>query len=341
MQSRFLPTYQALKQGKQNRLTGLWLLHGDEPLVLQWFIDACRPLWQNNHQTIKRLSLNSPKDWQAVTAELGSLSLFGEDTALIVSGKQKCPDELLAVLAEFGEDAKAGNSGHCLIYELPKQDKKAQNTKLFKTFLTHGRVVDCHVYDEKDRRGLLTQKADELGLTLDPHAWQMLLEHTENHLLAAHQALWRLADLHPNHPRIDSELLKDALVSDYQYSVFNLCDTLLLGNPQKALQILDQLRQTDTAPTLVLWGIAKEARTLLQLKNGKSMNELGIWQSKTALYRTALNRQNADKDADNRTLSLLYTTDQAIKGINPTDPWQLLRQLCLMMCGVGGVTMMA
>ncbi len=326
MQTTFTRVYQDIQAAKLVHMTGLWLIHGDDPLVLNWVIDACRPLFLSNQQMIKRITLDSPKRWNDVLAEIDSLSLFGDNSALIVSQKQKCDDAILSALDAFAEDASVGNSQHCLIYQLPKQDKKEQNTKLFKLFAQKGVVVDCHIYDEKGRAAILALKAQELNLSLDSAAWQCLLEHTEHNLLAAHQALWRASDLYPNiQTPLDTEALMPALVSDYHYSVFNLCDSILAGDVKKVMQILTHLYQTDTAPSVILWGIAKELRLLLQLQEGKSATELGIWQSKSYLYHTALERQRFSPAQ----LLAVYDIDKAIKGVNNTDAWHLLKKLIL------------
>lgn len=254
---------------------------------------------------------------------------------MIVTGKQKCDDLTLKALQAFGDVAKAGQSGHCLIYQLPKQDKKAQNTKLYQCFNTHGMVVDCHIYSEQDRRELLVYQAGKFGLSLALPAWQFLLDETEHHLLSAYQALWRAADLYNSTPKtpmtLDVEKLMPVLVSDYQYSVFHLCDTLLLGDAKKSQHILHHLRQVDTAPSVILWGIAKEIRQVLALQSGKSMQALGIWQSKTKLYHQALNRYTIQP----KHLMLVYDIDKSIKGVGEQNVWQALEMLCLSLCGVG------
>lgn len=60
MQKRFLAVTESLKNPTMT-LSGLWLLHSDEPLMIQWLIDACHPIWQANHQVMKRIDLTSPK----------------------------------------------------------------------------------------------------------------------------------------------------------------------------------------------------------------------------------------------------------------------------------------
>lgn len=345
MQTTFQQVYQDIHHGKLTQMAGLWLVHGDDPLVLQWFIDACRPLFQAKNQLIKRISLDSPKRWGDVLAEIDSLSLFGDDSALLLSNKQKCDGDTIKALTHFADESSAGNSGHCVIYQLPRQDKKEQASALFKLFAGQGVVVDAHIYDEKGRAKVLALKADEMGLRLDRDAWRFLLEHTENNLLSAHQALWRASDLYPHHAESDTALdvpaLMPALVSDDHYSVFNLCDTLLTGDAVKSLHILHTLRQMDTAPAAILWALAKEVRLLLGLQSGKHTGELGIWQSKAHLYHSALRRQMADDyRLDDGVLLNVYAIDKAIKGVNTDigtgsgDVWHLLERLCLQVTGV-------
>lgn len=334
MHQHFLSAMQAIDSAKLTTMVGLYLIHGDDPLVLSWFVDACRPLFKQHQQTIKRYELTNAKIWQEVVAELDSLSLFADSSAVLVVGKQKCDDIILKRLHDFALAVQAGQSTHCLIYQLPKQDKKAQNTKLYQLFAKHGTVVDCHIYHETQRRDVLVYQAHKFGLTLSSSAWQFLLEHTENHLLAAYQALWRAADLYQSTTeapkKLKIEALLPVLVSDYQYSVFYLCDTLLAGEAKKSLHILNHLRQVGTAPSVILWAIAKEIRQVLALQSGKNPSELGIWQSKMSLYRQAQKRQSIHPSQ----LILIYDLDKNIKGLGLGNIWQGLAHLCLLVCGV-------
>lgn len=324
MNSRFLPTYQALLSGNIDRPVGLWLLHGDEPLLMQWLIDEFRQLFKQFDQPTKHINLTSNKDWYEVLAELDSLSLFGGDNAVLLTGKIAPSADVLNKLGDFTEAVKAGQTTHSLIYELPKQDKKAQTSKLFKLFSTHGSVIDCQLYDEKMRWQVLSLKAQKFGISLDESAWQLLLADTEHNLLAGYQTLWRLSDLYPNTQNISIDALKNALVSDYNYSIFMLCDTLLAGDIHKTLHILHELKRTNTAPSLILWGLTKEIRTLLQLKH-KSPQELGIWQSKLSLYHTAQTRLRINDSH----LAELYELDTLIKGVKTGNIWQALEMFIL------------
>lgn len=77
MQHRFLDAFQQTKT-LQAPATGLWLMHGDEDLLPQWLIEKPTPHWLAHGMSITRMDITSVKSWQAVLAELTSLSLFEE-----------------------------------------------------------------------------------------------------------------------------------------------------------------------------------------------------------------------------------------------------------------------
>lgn len=332
MQTRLLPLLYDLKR-QAVPLCGLWLLHTDSPVVADWLIEACRPAWTAQGQFAKRMELSSPKSWHEVMNELSSLTLFDEATVLIVSGNHK-PDikdkALMSALTHFAQDVKDGASQNQLIWCLPKQDKKSLATKSVQFFDTHGLIIDGNIYDEKLRGEFLHLKAQELGLTLDDMAWQMLMSATEKNLLTAYQTLWRLSFL-PHAEVVGADELEQALVAGVDFNVFDLSDALLTANATKTLQILNHLRHTDTAPSIVLWAVAKDARLILQIQSGKNPSELGIWQNKVHLY-THIAKRTHGMSGD--WLDQIYAIDKAIKGVSGMDAWGEIERLCLAVCGV-------
>lgn len=331
MSAPFLTIYHQLMTQQTAKITGLWLIHGNEPLLHSWFIDACRILFKQNNQIVQRIELNNSKDWDNVIGALGSLSLFGDDVALILTGKSKPSKNILMALDKFADDAKTNNSNHALIYSLTHQDKKSQNNPLFTLFARKGSVIDAQIHNEDMRQSILKTKAMELSVKLDDESWRFLLNHTENNLLSAYQALMRAADLyyHQDDP-LNMDAVMDVIVSDYQYSTFHLTDNILAGDAVRAMRILRHLKQTNTAPSLILWALSKEIRQILRLQDGQSVEALGIWQSKKTLY------QNVSKDGRfcGKQLAHIYAIDKSIKGLSHENSWQLLEQLLLNLCGI-------
>ncbi|MDN5560670.1 MULTISPECIES: DNA polymerase III subunit delta [unclassified Psychrobacter] len=351
MQDTFIQAYPKLLQPSV-AVAGLWLAHGDEPLLSQWLIDALRPHWRAQNYAIKRIELISVKSWQEVLSELGSQSLFDDASALIVTGNHKPDKAVITELEHFAVEAQTGTHSHSLLWLTPKQDKRAQSSKWFTPFAQYGHVIDCNLYNEQQRQQLLQIQAQQFGLRLSQEAWQLLMSHTEHHLLSAYQTLWRLSYLFapqlvaknieanhqadhstqlPNNVALDIKDLQAALVSDAQFSVFDLSDAMLAGNSTQVAKIMFQLKATDEPTTLVLWAISKDMRQIMQLMDGQDPQALGIWRSKQGLYQQACRRQSKTQTAE--WPALLYKCDQAIKGLVRQPAWELLLQAALELSG--------
>lgn len=349
MQDTFIQAYPKLLQPSV-AVAGLWLAHGDEPLLSQWLVDALRPHWRAQNHAIKRIELISVKSWQEVLSELGSQSLFDDASALIVTGNHKPDNTVITELERFAQDAQTGAHSHSLLWLTPKQDKRAQSSKWFAPFAQYGHVIDCNLYNEQQRQQLLQIQAQQFGLKLSQEAWQLLMSHTEHYLLSAYQTLWRLSylfapqltvrdDIEENHistkptanVALDMKDLQAALVSDAHFSVFDLSDAMLAGNSAQVAKIIFQLKATDEPTTLVLWAISKDMRQIMQLMDGQDPQALGIWRSKQGLYQQARRRHSKAQTATWPTL--LYRCDQAIKGLVQQPAWELLLQAALELSG--------
>lgn len=327
MQQRFLSTFDDLKHKHRTPVQGIWVIHTDEVLLHQWLADACRPHWQDNNQLVVRMELTSPKSWLDVLAKLNDLPLFGDNVAVIVSGNHKPDAKTIDKLARFADDVSAGYSANHLLWCLSRQDKKSLATKALKLFDNKGLLIDGNI-NEAIRKEVLAVKAHELGLTLTDDAWQMLLSHTEHNLLSAYQCLWRTSFLYT---QVGIEELSVSLVDGMDFTVFHLSDNILTANINKSLTILNHLKHTDTAPSIVLWALAKDARLILQIQAGKHPSELGIWQSKSFGYEQMAYRTRGVSDA---WLPMIYEADRAIKGVGTSDVWQLMTDLVVSMCGL-------
>lgn len=358
MEDTFLNVYPKLNSTEPNQnlnLTGLWLAHGDEPLLHQWLIDAMRLSWRAQNLAIKRVELVSAKTWYEVLGELNSLSLFDDASAVIVTGNHKPDKAIQEELHSFATQANAGGNQSCVLWLTTKVDKRSKSSKWYAPFAQLGHVIDCNLYNENQRQQLLSIHAQRFGLNLLPEAWQFLMVQTEHHILSAYQALWRLSylfspqifsspssessEVHSDSANqtvmtpvtIDVAALQNALVSDAQYSVFDLSDAMLAGQANQVVRIIEQLKATEEPTPLVLWAISKDMRLIMQLMAGENPQSLGIWSNKQSLYQSACRRQNQQSIAD--WPDILYQCDKSVKGIVQQPAWELLLQAALRVTG--------
>ena len=370
MEDTFLNVYPKLSvadSGQSFNLTGLWLAHGDEPLLQQWLVDAMRRAWQAQNLAIKRIELVSSKTWQDVLGELNSLSLFDDATAVIITGNHKPDKAVQQELHNFAIEANSGSNQNCVLWLTGKVDSRSKSSKWYLPFAQLGHVIDCNLYNENQRQQILSFQAQRFGLNLLPEAWQFLMLQTEHHLLSAYQTLWRLSYLfspqivaatdsapipnalasdnlsttntdiqntnlsHMTLVTIDVDSLQSALVSDAQYTVFDLSDAMLAGNAAQVIKIIEQLKTTEEPTPLILWAISKDMRLIMQLMAGENPQSLGIWSSKQSLYQSACRRQTPQSIAD--WPDILYQCDKAVKGIVRQPAWELMLQAALRVTG--------
>lgn len=308
---------------------GIWLLHGDDPLLSQHLLDHARKAWRSQGIERQRIDLSSASDWHDALDALGNLSLFANQMVVEVHGNHKPDAALQKKLADFAQQPDR----NLLLINMDKQDSAAQKTKFFQLIENSGTVISLSITDPREQQKLLASIAKNLGLQLSPAAWAELQQHTQNNLLAAQQALLRLASLHPAEQIADVDDLQPALVEQSRFSVFELGDAALLGQAEKVVQILQFLQESAEPPSLVLWTLAKEMKLLMQLQaQPHNAQQLGIWANRQGLYQQALRRLKPIDCQD--WPHVLRRCDEAIKGWGDEQPWDLLLQIALALAGV-------
>ena len=317
---------QALKRVDEAR--GVWLLHGQEPLLEQNLLDTLRKSWTRNEIERQRHDLTSASDWKNVFNALNSLSLFSQNLALEVHGNIKPDANGLKLLKQYIQH----NEHNLLVIVLPKQDSNSLKSSFFQTVEANGVVVHLTATYPQDRQRILTIEADQLNIQLNQDAWTWLEQHHEHNLLAAKNSLMRVADTFPDQKQIEIEHLQQCLQDQSRYSTFDLSDALLNGNFAVSIKIFQYLLESGEPNSLILWTISKEMRLLMQLyEQPQNALQLGIWKTKISLYQQALRRLNPHSFL--AWPELLLRVDAAIKGMSKERPEHIIQQCIAELCG--------
>jgi len=308
---------------------GVWLIHGDEPLLAQSLLEQLRQHWLRQGIERQRIDITSASEWREALSQLDNLSLFASQMALEIHTSYKPDAAGLQALERFIQTP----GDNLLIVIMPKLDGTDQKTKFFQAISANGLVVALQLQNAEERQNFLNEMAQQLQLTLSPAAWRMLADQTENNLLAAHQVLMRLSFLYPPQTTIDITELQPALSDQSRYTLYDLTDAALQGQAERTVRILHYLQESGEAESLILWSLAKEMRIVIQLLDQPFPNyqALGIWSSRQYLYQD-VHKRLAQSDTVNWT-SLLLRCDQSIKGVGTEKPWDLLLQLCFALVG--------
>ncbi len=329
-------------------LKPIYVLHGDEPLLLQEAADQIRATARQQGYTERSVFTvaGAHFDWGSVLAAGGSLSLFADRQCLevrIPSGKPgKDGSQALQELAEQTE----GNDALLVLVLLPRLDKATQGSAWFAAL--EGRGVGVRI-DPIERSALPAWIAQRLAAqgqrVADGEAGQQTLQffadRVEGNLLAAHQEIQKLGLLYPP-GELSLAQVEACVLNVARYDVFKLGEAVLSGHQARVQRMLDGLQAEGESEVLVHFTLAEDIRALRQVKEavaqGKplpmALRENRVWGLRERLFERVLPRV-AMVDLDNLLLAA-HTVDGLVKGLRqpdwPQDPWQAVHRLALQLC---------
>lgn len=321
----------------QRELLPSYVVTGDEPLQHGESCDAIRATArESGHTTREVLEAGSGFDWNQLLAEAAAFSLFAEKKVIdlrIPNGKPGAEGSkaLVAYCSNPPPDT-------LLLISLPKIDRQQQNSKWFKALDSLGGIVQVWPVEPNRLPGWIEQRLRSVGIDATKDAVRLLADRVEGNLLAARQEIEKLLLLH-GPGKLDADQLMTAVADSARYDVFELVDSALRGEAERCVHILDGLRAEAVAAPVVLWAIHRELHCLTQISadiaKGLSPDH-AISRAKVFSKRTGLVRQGLGRQRTAGWLNLLeqcHHVDRAIKGLSTEQPWLLLEQILLAMCG--------
>ncbi len=316
-----------------------YLIHGEEPLGIAEAGDRIRAAVRNaGYHEREVIFVLSDSDWEQVRQSADSLSLFAERKLLdvrIPSGKpgRKGGEVIRDLMNQPPPDL-------CYLFTLPGLDRSGRNSAWFKAIDKVGVHIESRVPDLRQLNAWLVSRLRHLGLSIDDTALQRLTLHLEGNLLSAFQETEMLALLFPGQKITEDEVLS-LVTRSARYPLGAAAEAALTGDAERALTVLDGLREESVPEVLVLWSFSQQIRAGSRLEQaisrgkspGVAFREAGVWQNQQPLMRDALKRHN-----ELTWIAMLAKTtriERLIKGIGQGDPWQEFRGLCVMLAGDG------
>ncbi len=323
----------------QQQLLQVYLVSGDEPLLLQECSDQIRKKAREQGCSEREIidgGVSSFK-WQDILHSASSMSLFAERKLVelrLPSGKPGA--EGSKALCEYLDMASGDD---VLLIIAGKIDKQSTNSKWYKALDKAGATIQVWPVDAKSLPGWLQQRVRSAGMSIDPEALQLLCDRVEGNLLAAVQEVEKLKLLAAD-AKITTQTITDAVSNNARYNVFAMTDSALQGDATASLRMLHGLRGEGSEPPVVLWALAREIRTLyetqLDCDNGQSAQQAlsarRVWQSRMPLMQAALARH--DSDSLSQLVEQALAVDGSIKGFAGGKPWDNLENLIAGLCGM-------
>ena len=321
----------------QQKLLPVYLVSGDEPLLLQECCDQIRQKARaencNEREIIEGGVSNF--NWQDILHSASNMSLFADRKLIelrLPSGKPGA--EGSKALCEYLDIASGDD---VLLIVSGKIDKQSTNSKWYKALDKAGVTVQVWPVDAKNLPRWLHQRVRNAGMSIDDDALRLLCERLEGNLLAAVQEVEKLKLLAAD-SKITMQTVTEAVSDNARYNLFDMADNALKGNASVSLRMLYGLRAEGTEPPVVLWALVREIRTLyeaqLDCDSGQStqqaLSSRRVWQNRMPLMQAALTRHNT------HSLSLLLEqaarADGSIKGFADGKPWDNLSRLVITLC---------
>ena len=323
-----------LQQHLQKQLLPLYLVHGEEALLVQETCDAirARAREQGCQEREVLLVTGNSFDWNSLLATSAEMSLFAERKLIelrIPSGKPGT--EGSKALQQYLENPSPNN---ILLIVAGKIDKQSTRTKWFKALDQAGATIQIYAVKPNQLPGWMRERLQQAGLQIDADALQLFCDRVEGNLLAATQEIEKLRLL-TRGDRVSVTHIHQSVADNARYNLFGMVDHALAGEAGAAFKMLYGLRAEGTDSLSVLWALSREIRTLYQchveLGRGAPMNRvfqtLRIWDSRKPIISAALGRHSAAAAAE--LLQQAALVDHSIKGLADGDPWDRLGQLLL------------
>ena len=315
------------------QLSSVYVLHGDEPLLL---IEAAQRIRDAAVRAgfVERevMVADTGFDWQQVTAANMSMSLFGSKRVLdlrLPTGKPGA--EGVRVLEEVGGNPSPDN---VLLISAPRFDRTAQNSGWFAALESAGVIVEIWPIDRDDLPGWISDRLARNGQRATGDVLEYVADMTEGNLIAAQQEIDKLALLLP--PGEITQQQIDAVVATVaRYDSAGLSEALLDGDIERVCRILAGLQAEGEGIQLVLWQIAEDTHALLGIaqaaRDGQSIQTAlrgaRVWGKRlSAMERAA---RKVDGRALAKLLPQLARLDRISKGIGKGEVWDETRAYAL------------
>ena len=332
----------------QKGLKSLYVLHGDEPLLIQEAADAIRSFarTQGFSERSSHTVAGAHFDWSEVLAAGGSLSLFADKQIVelrIPSGK---PGKEGSTAIQHLAEQSRGNDSTLTMVMLPRLDKLTKGGAWFGALESFGVTIQVEpvergalppwIAQRLSRQGQRVAAGEAGQLTL-----QFFADRVEGNLLAAHQEIQKLALLFPP-GELTFEQVEGAVLNVARYDVFKLSEAVLAGQMERVQRMLEGLQAEGEAEVLVHYTMAEDIRALKRVKDAlnqgrpmpMALREQRVWGVKERLFERVLPRLSDATLAE--LLQSAHLVDGIVKGLKqpdwPTNNWQALHRLAMRLC---------
>jgi DNA polymerase-3 subunit delta len=288
---------QQLAKHLTEKIASLYLISGDEFLLVQEACDAVR-----QHAALagfderETFYIESGFNWESFLNSINNFSLFGERTLIELHLKGKLTDIGSKILQNY---AKKPAAEKIVVIIAAKLDAAQQKTAWFKAIDAHGVVLPIWPIDTAQLPLWINKRLQMAGLKADGLGIKLLADYATGNLLAATQEIEKLRLLFGG-GNLTTEQIVSVITDNARFNVFNLLDTALAGKIAMVVRMLDNLKNIEVEPTIILWAIARELRLLINISFAiqqgstaeQALTKNSVWSNRKILVKQVLLRHD-------------------------------------------------
>lgn len=326
-------TLQQLEQHlTQQPLASIYIVSSDEFLLVQDTNEMIRHAAHHAGFTERTLiTADTSGDWGKILySSTHSLSLFSSKQFVELNmHNAKFNANTTKALQEYAEHPKTDT---ILLIRTNKVDGKTEKSNWFQSLEKKSVFVSLWPITSAQLPQWVLQRAKKSGLTLTKNDADLIANQSEGNLLAAVQEIEKLI-LYRMTEATSSNDNQAFYTDNARFDVFTLVDSVLAGNKARSLRILKNLAAEDTEPTLILWALTREFRTMAdmikQLKQGASFSslcsKLQIYEKRQPSVKAFIQRQTLESCWE--LLLKAAQIDRIIKGAELGNVWDRFENL--------------
>ncbi len=325
----------------QRGLAPVYLVAGEEPLLMQESLDAIRAAARaKGYSEREVLDVEKGFDWQRLHDACNAMSLFAS-LRIVEARMTGAPDAAGAqALIKIAKDPPRDV---LLLVTAGKVEWKSRNGGWFAALNAAGVSVYTEPMKPAELPAWIGVRLRAASLDAEPEALRLLADRTEGNLLAAQQEIRKLALLNPPGACLGLKEIEDAVADSAHIETFGWIDKILAGDARGAVRGLDVLRGegVDVIPIVggvafALRELAKASVTYARSRDASSaVQGLRIQKTSHAAYARAVERVSK-----NHVLGWLRKCAQinrlAMSTGGQTQAWEELLTLVLAASGAAG-----
>jgi DNA polymerase-3 subunit delta len=325
---------QALSSHLRQKLAALYIIFGQDYFLLNEAAESLKLAWKsvnNNEVEESIIAINNPSDWTIVNEEANSYSLFTKSTLIDIRYDKKT---LEAAGKDFLAHYLKNTNPSCLLI------LRAPNLPL-KQLQGLTNQDGLHLIQAAPLPGLamqhwIVEKLKKGGMKFEQEVPVLIHQFTQGNMLACAQVIEKLELLTDPDTLLTTDNVREQLVDQCDYQLFELADACLSHNSEKVIQLIRHACHTKVEPTLVLWLLAQEIRLLVQLTElttqqalpfSTACSQLKIWPQRVRLYQSSIKKMELGTLL--QLLQFCKTIDERIKSTQNNQIWQALEQIAL------------